>query len=55
MEFMIRKNSKYLDVAVVSGGTIIELGLLDDTERADLAKTLKDAADELMEGIDPNP
>ena len=52
MKFSIRKSSLYLNVKVTEGRTVIDLGLLDDIERRELADQLKQAVDELMEGLD---
>ena len=52
MEFDIRKNTRYLNVKVTEGRTVIDLGVLDDRERIELARQLKEAIDELLEGID---
>lgn len=52
MEFRIRKNSIYLDVSIREGGTVIDLGLLDDKERIELARKLEEAVDDLMAGIE---
>ena len=51
MEFDIRNLYPYLDVKVTEGKTVIDLGLLDDTERRELADQLKRAVDELMKGL----
>ena len=47
MDFLIRKNSRYLDVTVRHGSTVIELGLLDSRECFALARILEEAVDEL--------
>lgn len=55
MEFKIRKNQGariYLDVQVIDGNTKIDLGLLDDKQRMELASTLTEAAADLLEGLE---
>ena len=52
MEILIRKNTIYLDVKVKYGNTTIEIGLLDDKERKELAQILLGAASELLDGLD---
>lgn len=44
MDFSYRQTSKYTIVEVEHGDTKINLGVLDDTERDELAVTLVDAA-----------
>ena len=55
MDFKIREvgNSKhhYADVVAVDGGTRIELGLLDKTQRRALADKLQAAVDDLLFGL----
>lgn len=50
MEIITRKNDKYLDVKIKHDGLIIEIGLLDEKERKELALILLSAAIELFEG-----
>ncbi len=52
MKFNIRNLSVYKDVNVEVNGTSIGLGLLDKRERLELARTLEEAVDELMEGLE---
>ena len=54
MEFKIRRNilKNYRDVKITEGNTVIDLGLLNDEERIELASQLKQATDELMEGLE---
>jgi len=52
MEFNIKKCTKYVEVKVREGGTVIELGLLDGNERKELSLQLRQAADEIMDGLD---
>lgn len=47
MKFNIRRCITYFDVSVEIERTKIELGLMGEAERAELAKTLRDAADDL--------
>ena len=47
MDLKIRWVDKYADVTVREGGTVIEMGLLDEEERIALARALEEAADEL--------
>ena len=48
MEFHIRRIGEiHANVKVADGGTTIEIGLLDEDERLELAKTLVNAAYEL--------
>ena len=52
MEIKIRNTGRYLEVKIVYDSTIIDLGLLNDEERKNLASTLEEAAEELRRGID---
>ena len=52
MDIKTRKNDRFLEVIFVDGNTIIDLGLLDRKERISLARILKEAVDDLIEGID---
>ena len=47
MKIEIRRHSVYSWVVVKDGGTTIDLGMLNDDERDDLAKTLINAAYEV--------
>jgi|WetSurMetagenome_2_1015567.scaffolds.fasta_scaffold706440_1 hypothetical protein len=49
MEIDIRRASKYKDVTIVQGNTVISMGLLDDQECLELAKSFKQAIYELLE------
>jgi hypothetical protein len=56
MKFKIRKIAKdLLDVQIISAdGTTIDLGVHDIKNRYDLAVTLQDAIDDLLQGLDQN-
>ena len=47
MEIKVKHTPSFTHVCVVVGQTVIDLGLLDDSERNDLARTLLDAAFEM--------
>ena len=47
MEIKIKHTSSFVQVGVAEGQTTIDLGLLNDDERDDLARTLIDAAYEM--------
>lgn len=47
-----RSVSDYYRAEITDGSTTMDVGLLDDAERADLAKQFREAADELMEGLE---
>lgn len=49
MNIYIRDNGKYKDVQIEVNGTTIDLGLQDNKECKELAKTLFEAAQELLE------
>jgi hypothetical protein len=51
MIFNIRKNDKYLDVSVTIDNITINLGLLDETERINLANDLLDTVHQLVTDI----
>lgn len=44
--------SDYYRAEITDGSTTMDLGLLDDAERADLANQFREAADELMKGLE---
>ena len=47
MEIDVRRHAVYSWVVIKDGGTTIDLGMLDDDERDDLAQTLINAAYEV--------
>jgi hypothetical protein len=53
MKFDVRTvGGQYKEVKVSYVGTTIETGLLDEKERRELAAALREAADDLMYGLD---
>lgn len=52
LDFNIRKVGQYLEVTAVYNQGRIELGLLNEKEQAELAATLRVAANALAEGRD---
>ena len=50
MEIEVQHNYEYASVLITEGGATIDTGLLDTTERNDLADKFIDAADELRGG-----
>lgn len=52
MQFKIREiGGFYADVIAVEGNTKIELGLLDEKQRRQLADELQSAIDDLLHGL----
>ena len=47
MNIKVRTVGKYVDVTVYADNATLELGLLTDVERAELAEHLREAADQL--------
>ena len=44
--------SDYYRAEITDGSTTMDLGVLEDAERADLANQFREAADELMKGLE---
>ena len=53
LEIKIKRHGKFYDVDVRSYNSVIELGFLNEKERRELVQTLREAADELSEGLEP--
>ena len=52
MKIQTHRVVPYLDTSVVHGDVHIDLGLLNDDERRELASVLREGADRLCEGLD---
>lgn len=54
MEFRVKDYcGKYKELLVTDGGATMESGLLDETERRSIADSLQEAADELLQDLEP--
>jgi len=47
-----QSNRDYIDVTIKDTGITIDLGLYNKVKRRELAQKLREAADELMEGLE---
>lgn len=54
MKFRVKNYpGEYKELIVEESGTRVESGLLNEAERRSIADSLQEAADELLEGLEP--